>query len=217
MPSLTYTALRSIERTTFSVSAKTTIAATSAGSPNVSTFTDSASPGNLKGVTNNQWIYIVTPLNTGWHQVIGTSTAGLITVASILTVEAAGSPVTILGYLRGFNQSYSIDVSFTNDDRQRLVTKNVSKALDGSIETLTHRRETYYNITSSAMDTLDADYPQFIEFVDSCESGENFIFDRDGSIAVPLNAISATIEGTGYTEQRLPNITGRRISARIRT
>jgi len=219
MPAITYTALRSIERVTAEAKNKTTIAVTSSGSPNLSTFTDSESPGNLGGLNNLEWIYVTgfsTSTNNGWHQVSGLSSAGVITVTSILTVEAAGNTITILGYLRGYNQSYSIDVSFTNDDRERLVTKFKNVALDGNIETLTQRREEFFNITSAVLDTALSDYPQFIEFLDSCESGEVFTFDRVGSIAIPDNAVSAFLSGSGYTEQRLDNITGRRISFRIR-
>lgn len=219
MPAITYTALRSIERVSFSSENKTTIAATSSGSPNVSTFTDSSSPGSLAGLNSGEWIYVTgftTAANNGWHQVSGASSATVITVSSILTVEAAGDAVTILGYLRGSGQQYSFDVSFTSDNRNRKVTKFVSVALDGNTETLTQRRTENYNISSSVLDTTESEYSQWIEFLDSCESGETFTFDRVGSVATADDPVSALIDSEGYTEQRLENITGRRISFRVR-
>ncbi len=220
MPSISYTALRSIERVSFEVSNSLTIAVTSTGSPNVSTFTDSVSPGNLAGLNSGEWVLVsgfTTAVNNGWHQVVGASSGGIITVSTILTVEAAGASVTILGHLRGNNITYSFDVSFTTDDRERKVTKFTNVALDGNAETLTQRRQEYFNITTSAMDTGSTDYPQMIEFLDSCESGETFTFDRVGTVAVPDDELVAYLDGSGYVEQRLPNITGRRISFRIRT
>lgn len=219
MPAITYTALRSIERVSFASENQTTIAATSSGSPNVSTFTDSASPGSLSGLNSGEWIFVsgfTTAANNGWHQVSGVSSGGLITVTSILTVEAAGDTVNILGYLRGSGQQYSFDVSFTADDRDRRVTKFVNVALDGNTETLTQRRTENYNILSSALDTAESEYSQWIEFLDSCESGEAFTFDRLGSVATADDPVSSLIEGEGYIEQRLENITGRRIAFRIR-
>ncbi len=218
MPAITYTALRSITRTSFETLSSITISVTSTGSPNTSTFADSGN--GLSGLNNEEWIYVTgftTAANNGWHQVTGASTSGAITVTSILTAEAAGGTITILGYLRGGNQAYSIDVSFTNDDRQRQVTKVRSVALSGNTETLTHRREDFFNITSSVLSTTGTDYDQFIEFLDSCESDETFSFDRIGTSATPVNPKTARIEGDGYTEQRLSNITDRRISFRLRT
>ena len=220
MSSITYTALRGIERVSFETLNQTTIAATSSGSPNVSTFTDSNSPGTLAGLNDEEWIYVTgftTAANNGWHQVSGASSANTITVTSILTAEVAGDTVTILGYLRGYGATYAMDVSSQVDDRSREVTKNMSVALDGTTETVTHRRQNFYNITSGYLDTTSTDYPQYVEFLESCESGEGFSFDRDGSVAVPDTLIPAYLEGNGYTEQRLENITGRRISFRIRT
>lgn len=219
MPAITYTALRSITRTSFETLVNTGISVTSTGSPNVSTFNDSASPGNLSGLLNAQWIYVAgftTAVNNGWHQVSGTSSANGIVVTTILTAEAAGNSIEILGYLRGSEQSYSIDVRFTADDRQRQVTKIQSVALSGNTETLTQRREDFFNITSQVLDTTATNYDQFIEFLDSCESGETFDFDRVGSVATPVDPRTCRIDGNGYTEQRLENITDRRISFRIR-
>jgi len=219
MPAITYNALRSIERVSFELFSSLTLSVNSAGSPNVSTFNDSSSPGSLAGLNVNEWILVSgfsNTLNNGWHQVSGSSTASTITVNSILVSEPAGNSITILGYLRGKNQSYSFDVSFTSDDRMRKVSKFTNIAIDGNTETLTQRRTESFNITSSVLDTGLTDYPQWIEFLDSCESGETFVFDRVGSVAVPDNILSAVLDGEGYTEQRLENITGRRISFKVR-
>lgn len=219
MPAITYTALRSVTRTSFEVLSSTTISVTSSGSPNVSTFSDIASPASLAGLNTDEWIYVTgftTTANNGWHQISSTSAANTITTNSILTVEAAGDTITILGYLRSANEAYSIDVSYTADNRQRQVTKVKSVSLSGNTETLTHRREDFFNITSGVLSTIGTDYDQFIEFLDSCESGEEFTFDRTGSVAVPVNPRTGRLSGDGYTEQRLENITDRRISFRIR-
>ena len=219
MPAITYTALRSVTRTSFEALDATTISVTSSGSPNVSTFSDSSSPGLLSGLSVDEWIYVTgftTAANNGWHQISGTSAPNTITTNSILTVEAAGDTVTLLGYLRSANEAYSIDVTYTVDNRQRQVTKVSSVALSGNTETLTHRREDFFNITSGVLSTTGTDYDQFIEFLDSCESGEQFNFDRTGSVAVPVNPRTGRLSGDGYIEQRLENITDRRISFRIR-
>lgn len=217
MPSISYTALRSIVRVSFSAETKTTISVSSTGSPNVSTFSDSASPGSLGGLNSGEWVLVsgfTDSANNGWHQLSIDSTPTLITVTSILTTAAAGDTVSLIGYLHGLNETVATDIRLQSDDRQRSVVKNQAIALDGNVETLTHRRVDFYNVTTGVL--IPADYKLMIQFLDSCESGEAFSYDRDGTLASPDNAVSAFIDTNGYTEQRLANITDRRISFRIR-
>jgi len=198
MPGITYTALRSITRVQFESLSKTDVSTT------ISTFSSVA--GDLLGLNSGEWVNVTgfTDIaNNGWHQLNENSTASTITVTSTLVVEAAGNSVSIVGYLRGQEQPYSFDLGMQVDDRQRVPTKTVLKALAGNVETLTHRREEFFSVTTLPLN--NAEYDQVIEFLDSVESDEIWTFDRTGSIAVPVNKLGARIEGNGYTEQRVGN------------
>ncbi len=203
MTAVTYTALRSITRTSFSASAKTDISTT------VSTFSSVA--GDLLGANSGEWVLVsgfANSTNDGWHQLSTNSTTTTITVTSTLVVEAAGNSVTILGYLRGLEQIYSIDLRVKSMAKKRVVSKAVSKSLDGSTESQLNFSKNAYAIDTSSL--TGSIYDQFIEFLDSCENGEAFSFDKDGTVASPSTIISAKITGNGYQEARFSN-TGNRV------
>ena len=216
MPALSYTVLRSIVRVTFNVTLKTDISVSSSGSPLVNTFSSVA--GDFSGLNSGEWVFVegfTNSANNGWHQLSLNSTSSLITVTSTLITELAGVVVSFTGYLYGFGELVSSDIRVSVDNRQKQVIKTESKSLDGSIETLTDDRKTFYNITTGVL--IPADYKFMIQFLDSCESGEAFTWDRDGTLASPDLSVSSYLDSNGYTEERLENIIDRRISFRIRT
>jgi len=202
MPAITYIALRSITRLAFQVLSKTDIKADSITGTN---FFNSVA-GDFLGLNVGDWIFVtgfITSANNGWHQLAFNSNTNGITVTGTLIPEAAGNTITILGYLRGFGISYSFDLGMQQDDRQRLPTKTVLKSLAGNVETLTDRREDFFQLTTLPINNNE--YNQVIEFLDSCESDEGFTFDRTGTVATPVNPVGARIEGNGYTETRMGN------------
>lgn len=204
MTAVTYTALRSITRTSFEAQAKVDISTT------VSTIDSVA--GEFLGVNSGEWVLVTgftNAANNGWHQLSVASTTTTITVTSTLVVEAAGDSVTILGYLRGNGQLYSIDVKVKSMDRKRVVDKAVSKSIDGTTESvLNYSRNNYIISTTSLTGTA---YDQFIEFLDSCENREPFSFDKNGTVASPSTTESAKITSNGYQEARFSN-TGDRVA-----
>lgn len=215
MPALTYTVLRSIVRVPFNVAAKTDISVSSSGSPLVNTFSSVA--GDFAGLNSGEWVFtegFTNSENNGWHQLSVNSTSTLITVTSTLVTELAGITVNVVGYLYGLNESVSKDIRVMIDNRQKGVVKTEARSLDGTIETLTDKRNTFYNITTGVL--IPDDYKFIIQFLDSCESGETFTWDRDGTLATPDNALAAYLDSNGYVEERLENIVDRRISFRIR-
>ncbi len=99
--------------------------------------------------------------------------------------------------------SYSFDLELQTEDQSRKVFKSVATALDGNTETLTQRREDRFNLTATLIG--DAPLAQMIEFLNSTESGEIFKFDQLGSVASPINPLSAKIDGSGYSISRVGN------------
>ncbi len=204
MTAVTYTALRSITRTSFNVSAKTDVSATD------STF--SSVTGDFLGVASGDWVLVTgftNSANNGWHQLSIVSTTTTITVTSTLIAESAGNSITILGYLRGSGQLYSIDVKVKAMARKRVVNKAVSRSLDGSIESQLNYSKDEYTISTTSL--TGSTYNQFVEFLDSCENGEAFSFDKNGTVASPSTIVSAKIKSSGYQESRFSN-TGDKVS-----
>lgn len=218
MPSVTYTAQRSIIPLSFLVSDKTDISASTLGSPFVNSYKSVST--DLSGLKTNEWIKVsgfTNAINNGWYQLAIDSVTNTITLITInndaFINEAAGNSITIDGYLHGKGANYSLDLRFRSDNRQRQVIKYNSQALDGNTETIVQDRINYYDINSGVI--IPNVYRSMIEFLDSCESNEQFTFDRDGSIAIPVDPLAAVLEDEGYTEERI-GISDRGFSFRVR-
>lgn len=214
MPSVTYTVLRSIIRVPFESLQKTDVSVNVAGSPEVYSFDSVA--GDFAGLKAGEWVLtsgFANAANNVWSQLSIDSTANKITVTNTLSVEAAGNTVDVIGYLHGKGEELGIDMRFFADNRNREITKFKAVAINGNTETLTQRRENYFNITSNVL--IPSEYKQYKQFLDSCESGEGFVFDREGTLANVDKPLSAFLDSDGYSEQRLANNIDKQIAFRI--
>jgi len=192
MTAFVYTATRSLEKTSFNVTGTDISVDSTDDSFNATTT-------SLLGVLNNEWIdvngFSTNAVNNGWFQVNGDSIATKIIEDSFtpLVTEAVGDIVTIQGYKRGLNQSYSIQTSshdLTPSDRPVI---NSRTSLDGKVETIFSRIDAGWNILTDFIS--ESSWNQWLEFMRSVSGGEPFSFDAFGSIASPDNPIQVRMDG----------------------
>lgn len=205
MGTITYTALREFEPTGY-VKSGTDISAAAADDSFNATSTV------LTGLLNNEWILVsgfANAANNGWFQASANSTSTKIaqdTTTSLVT-EAAGPVVSIVGYRRGLNQSYSLEFYSERVDRSVKVKRNEQQPMGGGApEVLTYRRETFVDVTIlgplGALLT-EVQILQYREFLASVEGGETFVFDRYGTVAVPVEPKTAILANADYSEDRI--------------
>ena len=71
--------------------------------------------------------------------------------------------------------------------------KDTAVSLGGTMETLLHRENYFYDITTKLI--AKANLLQWQEFLSSVKAGEVFSFDEYGTIATPDNVKSVTLDG----------------------
>lgn len=80
----------------------------------------------------------------------------------------------------------------------------MNESLDGHREVLRYHaiRTMTVHLAPSSGATLDA----VIEFLDSVEAGESFTFDAYGSVAIPDDPVTATLQEGGYDPSRFASV-----------
>lgn len=199
MGAITYTALRQFEPTGFSKTGTDISAAAGDDSFNATSTV-------LSGVLDNEWVLVsgfANAANNGWFQANGNSTSTKIsqdTTTSLVT-EAAGPSVTIVGYKRGLNQSYSMDFGVEKADRRVKTMRSSHQPMGGGApEVLNYRDEQYVDVATSIV--AEALLAQWREFLASVSGGESFSFDRYGTTASPIEAKTVMLASEDYIEQR---------------
>jgi hypothetical protein len=205
MGAITYIALREFEPTGYAKTGTDISAAAGDDSFNATSTV-------LTGLLNDEWILVegfANAANNGWFQANGNSTSTKIaqdTTTSLVT-EAAGPMVTITGYRRGLDQTYTLEFYSERVDRSVQVKRSVQQPMGGGApEVLTYRRETFVDVRIlgplGALLT-ETQILQWREFLASAEGGETFTFDRYGTVAVPVEPKSAILERPDYMEERI--------------
>lgn len=199
MSFISYTAKREIEKTAYLVTGTDISVAAIDDSFNSATT-------DLSGLLNDQWTEVIGfagSENQGWFQANGNSTANKITqdTSTALVDEAAGPPITIQGHLRGLDQQYSIDFTPRRLERRVNVKRKRNISIGGSVETILQRREVFWELNSGRL--LEADLPQWREFLASVEVGESFTFDPYGTLAAPDAPFACLLESENYAEDRI--------------
>lgn len=199
MSTITYVAVRKIEKTGYLKTGTDISAAASDDSFN-------ATSTNLSGLLDNQWIKVsgfANAANNGWFQVNGNSTTTKIsqdTTTSLVT-EAAGPAVIITGYKRGFGQSYQLEFGGEVLDRSSEANSEANQPMaDVAPEVVLYREEALEQVRTQALDQTTMN--QFREMLSSVRAGESFTFDKYGTIASPSNPLPAVLVGKTYAEQR---------------
>lgn len=199
MSSITYTALRDLERAGYEKSGTDiSVAAADDSFNSVST--------NLSGLLDNQWVLVagfVNAVNNGYFQLSANSTSTKIsqdTTTSLVT-EAAGPPISLIGFKRGPNQAYSMDFGVERADRTGRIRRSSHQPIGGGApETLFYHQQVVYRIRTGAI--AEANIPQWHEFFGSVMSGEIFIFDRYGTAASPVEPKQAILESDDISDER---------------
>lgn len=199
MTTIAYVAVRKIEKTGY-VKTGTDISA-AAGDDSFN-----ATSTNLSGLLDNQWFKVsgfANAANNGWFQVNGNSTTTKIsqdTTTSLVT-EAAGPAITIVGYKRGFGQTYQLEFGAEVLDRSSDADSEANQPMaDVAPEVVLYREEALEEVRTTAIDQTTMN--QFREFLSSVRAGESFTFDKYGTIAAPSSPLPAVLVGKTYVETR---------------
>jgi len=200
MTAITFSAKREIVPRALNVTG-TDLSASSADNSFNSLTTD------LSGLVSGDWVYVSGFVNAtlnGWHPLSADSTSTKIIVSSTLVTEASGANVTIKGYEHGSGQSYNLETaSWKVDPVRKPVIAARNDALDGSRETLRHRADKFWLITTDVIHRDNLKYWE--EFFASIEAGELFTLDPYGTISTPDNPVSVEIEEGSYTPKMVGN------------
>jgi len=212
MSVFTYTALREMEPTGYSKAAADISVASADDS-----FNQVAA--GLLGILNDEWFLVsgyANAVNNGWFQANGNSTSTKITqdTTAALVTEAVGPAVTIVGYKRGLDQSYNIEISVMGDRKVKVIRDAQQPMGGGAPEVLLHRRETLIQITTGYIS--EAQIAQWREFLASVEGGETFTLDLLGTVAAPDDPVSAMLASEEYTETRVGDSSSYQISFSVR-
>lgn len=226
MSVIAYVALREIEANGY-VKVGADISAAAGDDSFNSVVTD------LTGLPDNDWILVsgfANAANNGWFQANGASALHKVTQDSTtsLVTEAAGPVITITGYKRGLNQSYSLESYTERGDRSVKVKRSAAQPMGGgSPEVLLDRRETYLDLSvlgpngqlltdAPSLFPMAGNLLQYREFLASVEGGEQFSFDQYGTVAVPDVVRQAMLASEDYVEERIGPMRLYRLSLQLR-
>ena len=86
---------------------------------------------------------------------------------------------------------------------------NPNIARDGTTETLFHRIDDLWSVTTTPMnDVANGEYASFLEMIHSVMDGQVFYFDPYGTTASPDNELRVIYEPGSYLPQRVNNVRG---------
>ncbi len=100
------------------------------------------------------------------------------------------------------NSSYSFDIGCSAYNRKRKATRYTSRSLGGVSETYLSLLDQNFSITTIAVLENSNLHKQLVEFLSSVIGGESFMFDRYGTVAVPVGATQFEMVSDGFDENR---------------
>ena len=92
------------------------------------------------------------------------------------------------------------DFRVVSRQRKREAKRKQNTALGGATETLLFRSEISYRLKTELIEPESQLEKQIVEFLASVEGGEQFNFDRLGTVAVPVNSVSCVMVSKSFTE-----------------
>lgn len=96
---------------------------------------------------------------------------------------------------------YSLTFKASASERMAKTTRNSQTSLGGQTESLRVRQDVMWEIETNVV--LEADIPNWREFLDSVDNCETFTLDLTGTVAVPVDPVSVEMVEDSYSEQRL--------------
>ena len=90
-------------------------------------------------------------------------------------------------------ESYTIEFDAQVLQRSQKRQNHQRTAMGGRTETLRVRKEIYWDVPTDFI--LQADLPEWYEFLDSVDAGETFTLDPYGTVASPDDPLTVELEG----------------------
>lgn len=159
-------------------------------------------------------VSFVASTNETWTINQSGSPAAILQGVALIT-EAAGAPVTLKGYKRGLNQTYSMEFGIELGDRSSDVKRTKQQPMANVPPEVTFFREEDFEDIRTAK-ILQSGILQWREMISSSRAGELVTFDKYGTIAAPDNPLQAMIDSDSYTEVREQTNFEYRISLKLR-
>ena len=97
---------------------------------------------------------------------------------------------------------YTLEILPRALDESHSTVGEKSQALSGPVQHIVSRREKFYTVQTERFALGTQDYENIVEFLESVDMREVFLFDADGTTANPLTYAAATLEGN-YTRARV--------------
>jgi len=93
------------------------------------------------------------------------------------------------------------DFEVSKADRKTKSDRKDHIALSGEQASIKNRTDEQYAVAT--VPVLEANFPDFRQFLDSVDGGEQFTFDPYGTLAVPVLAMTCVMVSKGYKEKRV--------------
>lgn len=93
------------------------------------------------------------------------------------------------------------DFEVAKADRKTKTDRKDHIALGGAQASIKNRTDEQYMI--GTIPVLEADFPDFRQFLDSVDAGEQFTLDPYGTLASPVLALNCVMVSKGYKEKRI--------------
>jgi len=111
---------------------------------------------------------------------------------------------------------YSIDIVLADIQESNKIHRKDHRSISGKQESYLKRIEKFIAVKTIAISESDALAGYLYEMMDSVAGGELFSFDRWGSVAVPDNLTSVTLEGSSFSVTRIKGIRHISLSFKMR-
>jgi len=143
----------------------------------------------------------VTPsIGTTFGTAITTNTTSVQTITAATNGTLAFTPTSAFdGTLDDISvvvvSSWSMDITASSLTEKWPTKKDTQVALDGTTETIYHRRDRVWDYASDLISRANLTAAYWYEMTDSINGGETFVFDPYGTIASPDNPVNAIMVG----------------------
>lgn len=93
------------------------------------------------------------------------------------------------------------DFEISKADRKTKPDRKDHIALSGEQASIKNRTDEQYAV--GTLPVLEAAFPDFRQFLDSVDAGEQFTFDPYGTLSVPVLVLTCKLVNKGYKEKRV--------------
>lgn len=130
--------------------------------------------------------------NTTFVEPLTAAASGSVNLTFTPTTDFDGTIDDVSVQLSG---SFSLGIQASQLSESRVVKKNPQISLNGTQETIFHRRDKLWNFTSTLIERAVLTSGYYYEFIESVYAGETFTFDPYGTVASADNPVSVVMVG----------------------